>query len=240
MIGYSSQDNSWSVASLGKHHGFPTSNFWSYQRSKGWAWKLRRSKIIKSKYIMCSQFLLNYFHLFCKWYKMARFCEKYRVWYLPSNDLKIATKRNLKGQSVHLEIFVCINFGFFTEHLENAKIEWAAQPFIVDMTLKKTTNICNESSRPDNLCSVQLVPEFRFTLFPKSSEGLLSSCTKYLKECKTDKISFSIFLIWKIKELNLGEGTHFARTLNSNFLKGSTHTAWSDDRLFFANMIKTN
>ena len=35
MIGYSSQDNSWSVASLGKHHGFPTSNFWSYQRSKG-------------------------------------------------------------------------------------------------------------------------------------------------------------------------------------------------------------
>ena len=90
---------------------------------------------------------------------------------------------------------------------------------------KKQTNICNESSRPDNLCSVQLVPEFRFTLFPKSSEGLLSSCTKYLKECKTDKIWFSIFLIWKIKELNLGEGTHFARTLNSNFLKGSTYSA---------------
>ena len=175
---------------------------------------------------MCSQFLLNYFHLFWKWYKMARFCEKYYVWYLPSNDLKIATKRNLKGQSVHLEFFVCINFGFFTEHLENAKIEWAAQPFIVNMTLKKKqTNICNESSRPDNLCSVQLVPEFRFTLFPKSSEGLLSSCTKYLKECKTDKISFSIFLIWKIKELNLGEGSHFARILNSNFLKGSTHSA---------------
>ena len=90
---------------------------------------------------------------------------------------------------------------------------------------EKKTNICVESSRPDNLCSVQLVPEFRFTLFPKSSEGLLSSCTKYLKECKTDKISFSIFLIWKIKELNLGDGTHFARTLNSNFLKGSTHSA---------------
>ena len=35
MIGYSSQDNSWSVASLGKHHGFPTSKFWSYHRSKG-------------------------------------------------------------------------------------------------------------------------------------------------------------------------------------------------------------
>ena len=85
---------------------------------------------------MCSQFLLNYFHLFCKWYKMARFCEKYYVWYLPSNDLKIATKRNLKGQSVHLEICVCINFGFFTEHLEKAKIEWAAQPIIVEMTLK--------------------------------------------------------------------------------------------------------